>query len=149
MRAVAQRVRSARVTVAGEEVCRMGEGLLALVGVRREDGLRDAEELARRLIHLRVFADADDRMNRSLLDAGATLGVVSQFTLYGDARQGRRPSYVSAASAEHAEPLIDALVAAARGHGAAVVTGRFRAAMDVELVNAGPVTLLLDTEKQV
>lgn len=146
MRAVAQRVSRARVTVAGEVVGEMGAGLLALVGVARGDGPADAEALARKLVHLRVFADAAGRMNVSLLEAGATLGVVSQFTLLGDARQGRRPSWAEAAAPEQAEPLIEALCAAARGLGAPVVTGRFRAAMAVELVNEGPVTILLDTE---
>ena len=126
----------------------MGEGLLALVGVGRDDTPAQAEELARRLAHLRVFGDEDGRMNRSLLEVGGTLGVVSQFTLFGDARQGRRPSYARAAPAEQAEPLIEVLVEAARRLGVPVVTGRFRAMMDVALVNAGPVTILLDTEKQ-
>lgn len=125
----------------------MGPGLLALVGVCRADDATAADDLARRLVHLRVFADAGDRMNRSLLDVGGTLGVVSQFTLCGDARQGRRPSYTAAAPAEAAEPLIERLVQTARGLGVSVVTGRFRAMMDVELVNHGPVTILLDTEK--
>jgi D-tyrosyl-tRNA(Tyr) deacylase len=126
----------------------MGEGLLALVGVGRDDTPAQAEELARRLVHLRVFGDENGRMNRSLLEVGGTLGVVSQFTLFGDARQGRRPSYARAAPAEQAEPLIEVLVEAARELGVPVVTGRFRAMMDVALVNAGPVTILLDTEKQ-
>jgi D-tyrosyl-tRNA(Tyr) deacylase len=148
MRAVVQRVRSARVTVEAEEACCMGEGLLALVGVGRDDRPGQAEELARRLVHLRVFGDENQRMNRSLLEIRGTLGVVSQFTLFGDARQGRRPSYARAAPAEQAEPLIEVLIEAARGLGVPVVTGRFRAMMDVALVNAGPVTILLDTEKQ-
>ena len=126
----------------------MGEGLLALVGIGRDDTPAQAEELARRLVHLRVFADEDQRMNRSLLEVGGTLGVVSQFTLFGDARQGRRPSYARAAPAEQAELLIEVLVEAVRELGVPVVTGRFRAMMDVALVNAGPVTILLDTEKQ-
>ncbi len=125
----------------------MGPGLLALIGVSREDGLREAEELGRRLVGLRVFEDAAGRMNRSLLEAGGTLGVVSQFTLYADARKGRRPSWARAAPAAQAEPLVEAVARAARGLGAPVVTGRFRAAMEVALVNAGPVTILLDTEK--
>jgi len=148
MRAVAQRVRAARVTVAGEEVARMGEGLLALVGVAHADGEDQAAELARKLVHLRVFEDAAGRMDRSLLDAGGTLGVVSQFTLLADARQGRRPSYAGAAKGEHAEPLLERLAAEARTLGAPVVTGRFAATMDVELVNVGPVTILLDTDKR-
>ena len=126
----------------------MGPGLLALVGVGREDGPADATELARRLVHLRVYADANDRLNLSLLETGGTLGVVSQFTLMGDARQGRRPSYVKAAPAQQAEPLVEALAEAARSHGVSVVTGRFRAMMEVDLINSGPVTILLDSEKQ-
>jgi D-tyrosyl-tRNA(Tyr) deacylase len=148
VRAVAQRVRSARVVVAGEEVCRMGPGLLALVGAGRGDDPEQARELARRLVQLRVFADPSGRMNLSLLDVGGTLGVVSQFTLYADARQGRRPSYAEAAPAERAEPLLEALVEAARSLGVTVVTGIFGASMDVELVNEGPVTILLDTERR-
>ena len=148
MRAVAQRVRSARVRVAGETLGEMQQGLLALVGVSVEDGPREADELARRLVQLRVFADAEGRMNRSLLEEGGTLGVVSQFTLYADTR-GRRPFFGRAAASEQAEPLMERLVEAARSLGAPVVTGRFGAMMDVELVNDGPVTLLLDTEKQI
>jgi D-tyrosyl-tRNA(Tyr) deacylase len=125
----------------------MGHGLLALVGVGRRDGPEAAEEVARKLVHLRVFEDQERRMNRSLLDTSGTLGVVSQFTLYGAVRRGRRPSYVEAAPAEAAEELVEAVAAAARALGVAVVTGRFRAMMDVELVNAGPVTILIDTDK--
>jgi D-tyrosyl-tRNA(Tyr) deacylase len=147
VQAVAQRVSRARIRVAGETVGTMGAGLLALVGVAREDGPAQAEELARKLVHLRVFADAAGRMNVSLLESGGTLGVVSQFTLLGDARQGRRPSWAAAAPPEQAEPLIEALCAAARALGAPVVTGRFRAEMTVELVNEGPVTILLDTAR--
>lgn len=147
MRAVAQRVRWARVRVGGECVGEMGEGLLALVGVGRDDGSRQAEELAQKLVHLRVFLDQEGRMNRSLIETGGQLGVVSQFTLFGDARRGRRPSYADAAPPERAEPLIQALVAAAEGAGVEVITGRFRAMMEVELLNAGPVTILLDTDK--
>ena len=147
MRAVAQRVKSARIEAGGDEVASMAQGLLALVGVAVDDGADDARELARKLVHLRVFADEQGRMNRSLLDVGGTLCVVSQFTLLGDARQGRRPSFVAAARGELAEPLIDRLVEAAREEGVRVVTGRFGADMDVSLVNAGPVTLLLDTRR--
>ena len=148
MRAVAQRVSHARITVADELVGEMGEGLLALVGVGVDDGEDDARELAAKLAHLRVFPDAEGRMNRSLLETGGALGVVSQFTLLGDARKGRRPSYAGAASPEHAEPLVEALVRAARALGVTVVTGRFRASMEVALVNRGPVTVLLDTKRQ-
>ena len=125
----------------------MGTGLLALVGVGRSDGPSQALDLAQRLVNLRIFADEAGRMNQSLCDVGGMLGVVSQFTLYGDARQGRRPFFGEAAPAEVAEPLIQALVSAAMGAGVAVVQGRFGAKMEVSLVNEGPVTILLDTEK--
>lgn len=148
MRAVVQRVRSARVRVAGEIVSEMGPGLLALVGVGRGDGAGDARDLARRLVHLRVLEDDQGRMNESLCSRGGTLGVLSQFTLLGDVRHGRRPSFAGAAPGEEAEPLIGAVAEAARGYGVSVIEGRFGAAMDVELVNAGPVTILLDTEKR-
>jgi D-tyrosyl-tRNA(Tyr) deacylase len=144
---VAQRVREARVEVAGEAVSSMDEGLLALVGVARDDALDDARELARKLVHLRVFGDDEGRMDRSLLDVGGTLGVVSQFTLMGDARKGRRPSFAGAASPEQAEALVEAVPEAASELGVRVVTGRFRAMMDVHLVNQGPVTILLDTRR--
>jgi D-tyrosyl-tRNA(Tyr) deacylase len=147
VRAVVQRVRSARIAVGAELVGEMGAGLLALVGVGREDTAESAGELARRIVGLRIFNDDSDRMNRSLLDADGTLGVVSQFTLFGDARHGRRPSYMEACPAEQAAPLIEAVVEAARELGAPVVTGRFQADMEVSLVNSGPVTILLDTER--
>jgi D-tyrosyl-tRNA(Tyr) deacylase len=148
LRAVVQRVLSARVRVGAETVAEMAGGLLALVGVARGDGLEQARELARKLVELRVFEDEAGRMNRGLLEVGGTLGIVSQFTLLGDARKGRRPSWQDAAAPEVAEPLLDALAEEARRAGAPVVCGRFRARMEVELVNAGPVTLLLDTEKR-
>jgi D-tyrosyl-tRNA(Tyr) deacylase len=147
VRAVVQRVSQARIRVGQETVSRMGAGLLALVGVSRTDDAAQARDLARRLVELRVFAGDDGRMNRSLLEVGAGLGVVSQFTLLGDARRGRRPSFHAAAPAAQAEPLIDELVQAARGLGAQVTAGRFQAHMEVELVNDGPLTILLDTEK--
>lgn len=125
----------------------MGEGLLVLVGVARDDTPDDARELAMKLVHLRVFPDPQGRMNRSLLDSGGTLGLVSQFTLLGDVRQGRRPSYAAAAPAERAEPLFSAVVESARAAGIPVETGRFRAEMDVSLVNTGPVTILIDTRR--
>lgn len=148
MRAVAQRVLRARVGVDGTVVAEMGPGLLALIGVGKDDGPETAQELARKLVHLRVFANAEGRNEASLLDVGGTLGVVSQFTLFGDARKGRRPSYFDAAPPEHAEPLVAEVAEAARGLGVPVVTGRFRAAMQVELVNDGPVTILLDTDRR-
>lgn len=147
MRAVVQRVRSAEVRVGDDVACQMGEGLLAFVGVGRSDDAQSAAALAQRIVGLRIFSDASDRMNRCLLDTGGTLGIVSQFTLYGDARHGRRPSFAAASPADQAAPLIEAVVDAARALGVPVVTGRFQAAMEVSLVNAGPVTILLDTEK--
>ncbi len=133
--------------VEGEIVSEMGKGLLALVGVARDDAETDADELARKLVHLRIFPDAEGRMNRGLLETGGTLGVVSQFTLLGDTRKGRRPAFVESAPPEIAEPLVERVVAAARSLGAPVVTGRFRAHMQVHLVNDGPVTLWVDTRK--
>jgi D-tyrosyl-tRNA(Tyr) deacylase len=126
----------------------MGAGLLALVGVDRADDESDAAQLAEKLVYLRVFPDEQGRMNRSLLEAGGELGLVSQFTLLGDCRKGRRPSYDRAAPPEHAEPLLELLGRAAARLGVPVVTGRFRATMQVELRNEGPVTLLLDTRRE-
>ena len=146
MRAVAQRVSEARVEVDGEVVGELEDGLLALVGVAVDDGPDDASALAKKLCHLRIFEDDEGRMNRSLLETGGTLGVVSQFTLMGDVRKGRRPSWARAAAPADAEPLIQAVIAAARAEGAPVVSGRFQARMDVYLVNRGPVTLLVDTK---
>lgn len=142
-----QRVRWARIRVDATIVGEMGAGLLALVGVGQGDTPESAAELARKLVQLRVFEDAAGRMNASLLEVGGTLGVVSQFTLFGDVRKGRRPSFTAAGLPEMAEPLIEAVCAAARSLGAPVVTGRFRAHMQVELLNDGPVTLLVDTER--
>ncbi len=147
MRAVAQRVRCCTIRVGDERVGEMGQGLLALVGVARGDTPADAEQLASKLVHLRVFEDEQGRMNLSLLEAGGSLGIVSQFTLLGDCRRGRRPSYADAAPPEEAERLIELLLAAARVLEVPLATGRFRAHMSVELTNDGPVTLLLDTRK--
>jgi len=147
LRAVVQRVSQASVDVDGERVSEMGEGLLVLVGVGLRDTDRDATDLARKLVGLRIFEDADGKMNRSLEDTGGSLGLVSQFTLWADVRKGRRPSFGDAAPPEIARPLFERVVAEAVGLGVPVVTGRFRAMMDVTLVNAGPVTILLDTER--
>lgn len=143
-----QRVSHAAIRVEGALIAEMGTGLVALVGVARDDGPTQACELAERIVHLRIFPDAEGRMNRSLLETGGTLGVVSQFTLMGDARKGRRPAFTAAAPGSHAEPLVDALAGAARGLGVPVVTGRFGAQMQIALRNEGPVTILLDTERQ-
>jgi D-tyrosyl-tRNA(Tyr) deacylase len=148
MRAVVQRVASAGVDVAGEAVARIGPGLLALVAVGREDSAKDAEDLAHKIIHLRIFEDADERMNRDLVETGGSLCVVSQFTLFGDVRKGRRPFFGEAADPEHAAPLIEHLAKTAREAGINTETGRFQARMDVHLVNQGPVTILLDTQKR-
>lgn len=131
-----------------ELVGEMGEGLLALVGVAANDTDDDAADLAGRLVNLRVLPDAEGRMNRSIRDTGGVLGVVSQFTLLGDARKGRRPSWADAAAPEVAEPLVAAVVDSARAVGVPVITGRFGAHMQVELCNDGPVTLLLDTARR-
>ena len=147
MRAVAQRVSSCSITVGDECVSDMQEGLLALIGAARGDKPEDAVQLATKLVHLRVFPDPEGRMNRSLLETGGTLCIVSQFTLLGDCRKGRRPSYADAAPPEEAEQLIELLVAEAGSLGVPTVTGRFRASMRVNLCNEGPVTLLLDTRR--
>ena len=139
-----QRVRRASVTVDGEVVGAIGPGLLALVGVTHDDGPEQAAKLASKIAHLRVFDDEAGVMNRSLLDSGGAVAVVSQFTLYGDTSRGRRPSWIEAARPEHAEPLVDAVVEELRALGLTTATGVFRADMLVELVNDGPVTLLLE-----
>lgn len=147
MRAVVQRVSEASIEVEGERVAEMGEGLLVLVGVGLRDTERDAADLARKLVGLRIFEDGEGKMNRSLVDTGGALGLVSQFTLWADVRKGRRPSFGDAAPPEAAEPLFARIVVEAEALGVPVVTGRFRAKMRVSLVNAGPVTILLDTER--
>ena len=147
MRAVVQRVTSARVTVAGEVVGAIADGLLVLVGVGQNDELAAAAALAEKVVGLRIFSDAEGKMNLALADTGGALLAISQFTLFGDVRKGRRPSFVAAKAPEQAEPLFEAFCAAARALGVRVETGRFRADMQVELVNSGPVTILVDTER--
>ncbi len=146
MRALVQRVHEATVTVAGDEVGRIGRGLLAFVGVTHDDTPAEARRLADKIHQLRIFPDEDGVMNRSAEDVGVAVLVVSQFTLYGDTTRGRRPSWVAAARPDQAEPLVDAVTARLRGRGCAVSTGVFRADMDVALVNDGPVTLLLEVD---
>ena len=148
MRAVVQRVSEARVRVAGEEVGRINQGILVLLGVGHKDGRQDAEYMAEKVVHLRIFADEQGKMNRSLLDVGGGLLAVSQFTLWGDCRKGRRPSFVAAAEPAKAERLYEAFIAHARNLGVTVASGRFQEMMEVSLVNDGPVTLLLDSEKE-
>jgi D-aminoacyl-tRNA deacylase len=132
------------VTVAGEVVGEIDAGLCVLVGVTHGDGQETARRLADKLWGLRIMADELGRMDRSVAETGGQVLVISQFTLYGDTRKGRRPSYVAAARPEHAEPLVDEVVAALRSLGARVETGRFGADMQVELVNDGPVTILVE-----
>lgn len=141
-----QRVARARVTVESDTAGEIGRGLLVLVGVAPGDTVADADVLADKLVGLRIFADEDGRMNRSVVDVGGGILVVSQFTLYGDTRKGRRPSFVGAAPPEEAEPLIELLVVRLRDRGVTVATGRFGAMMSVELVNDGPVTLVVDVK---
>ena len=148
MRAVLQRVSRASVTVGGEVVGQIGRGILVLLGVEPEDTEDDARQLADRTIALRIFDDADGKMNLSLEEIDGALLVVSQFTLLGDCRKGRRPSFVGAAPPELAEKLYNTFIGAVGSKGIPVATGRFRAMMDVELVNDGPVTLLLDSRKR-
>ena len=144
MRALVQRVSEARVTVAGDVVGSIGVGLCALIGVTHDDTEATARKLAEKVWHLRVFPDDEGQMNRSVGDVSGEVLVVSQFTLYGDTSRGRRPSWIAAARPEQAEPLVDAVAEHLRGLGASVATGRFRADMQVDLVNDGPVTLVLD-----
>jgi D-tyrosyl-tRNA(Tyr) deacylase len=148
VRTVVQRVSRAEVRVANEVVGRIGVGLLALVAAGDDDGDADVSYTVDKLVGLRIFADDAGNMNRSVVDVGGSLLIVSQFTLFGDARKGRRPSFVKAMQPGPAEALYDKVVAAARATGIPVETGRFRAMMEVDLVNDGPVTLLLDSKRQ-
>jgi D-aminoacyl-tRNA deacylase len=145
MRAVLQRVSRAQVAIAGEVIGGVGPGLLVLLGVAPSDSLAQAEWLADKVVGLRVFGDEAGKMNRSVAEVGGGVLVVSQFTLFGDCRKGRRPSFLGAAGPEIAVPLYEAFVQAVRALGVPVQTGRFGADMQVELVNDGPVTLVLDT----
>ncbi len=147
MRACVQRVSQAQVTVAGEVVGRIERGLLVLLGVATDDTDEDARLMAEKIIGLRIFEDEASKMNLALAEAAGAMLVVSQFTLLGDCRKGRRPSFIAAAGPELAERLYQAFVSAIAAAGIRVETGRFRAQMDVMLVNDGPVTLLLDSRK--
>ncbi len=145
MRAVIQRVSRASVTVDGREISAIGRGFLVLVGVTHSDTRAEADWLARKIAGLRLFEDEAGKMNLGLADVGGAVLVVSQFTLYGDARKGRRPGFTDAARPEQAEPLIAYFVEQLRKEGLTVATGQFQAHMEVALVNDGPVTLWLDT----
>ena len=148
MRAVVQRVSRASVVVDGETVGRIDKGLLVLLGIADDDTQQDVIYLAQKIAGLRIFEDGQGKMNLSLSDVGGGMLVVSQFTLLGDCRKGRRPSFVRAARPEKAQALYGSFVAEVRGQGIAVETGRFQEHMQVELVNDGPVTLLVDSRKQ-
>jgi D-tyrosyl-tRNA(Tyr) deacylase len=148
MRAVVQRVNEARVSVSGRTVGAIGKGLLVLLGVGREDQEGDADALAEKIAGLRIFADEQDKMNRSAADLHAEVMVISQFTLYGDARRGKRPSFSGAAPPDRARALYEYVVRRLGALGVSkVATGEFQAMMDVSLTNAGPVTILLDSRK--
>lgn len=147
MRAVVQRVTRASVSVDGEQIASIAHGLLVLLGVGLGDGPADADYIANKIHGLRIFADDEGRMNRSVVDAGGAVIVVSQFTLHGDCRKGRRPSFDGAAPPALAEALYEDVVRRLRETGLSVGTGRFQADMAVELVNDGPVTLLLDSRR--
>jgi D-tyrosyl-tRNA(Tyr) deacylase len=145
MIACIQRVSEASVTIDNQVVGRIGPGLVVLLGVGKGDGEQDARQLATKICELRIFEDNDGKMNRSLLDVNGQLLAVSQFTLLADCRKGRRPSFIDAAPPDDAERLYEVFVAAVRSQGVVTETGRFRAMMQVALVNDGPVTILLDT----
>ena len=147
MRAVVQRVSKARVSIEGTRVGEIERGFLVLLGVGREDREADADYLAAKILQLRVFEDAEGRFNLSLLDIGGKILVVSQFTLFGDCRKGRRPSFTEAAEPQRAQKLYHRFVAKLEENQITVATGEFQAHMAVELVNDGPVTLLLDSKK--
>jgi D-tyrosyl-tRNA(Tyr) deacylase len=144
MRAVIQRVAKASVTVDEKTVGQIGEGFLVLIGIGQEDGAADAEAIVDKMLGLRIFPDDENRMNRSVIDVGGSVLVVSQFTLLADVRKGRRPSFTNAAPPDRADALVDEIVGLIRRRGVAVETGRFGAMMDVELLNAGPVTIVID-----
>ena len=147
MRAVVQRVSRAKVTVEGSIVGEIGSGLLVLLGVGKDDVREDADHLVQKIVGLRIFEDADGKMNRAVSEIGGKVLVVSQFTLYGDVRRGKRPSFDAAAAPEQAHELYEYFVEQVRAAGLHCETGQFQEMMDVELVNAGPVTILLDSKK--
>ncbi len=148
MRAVIQRVKSASVKVDGELVSEIGSGLLIFLGVAHNDTEKELEYIANKVANLRIFEDADGKMNLSLLDTGGSALVVSQFTLYGDCRKGRRPSFIDAARPEVANDLYEQLISLLNDMNISTHGGTFQAMMDVELINDGPVTILLDSDKQ-
>jgi D-tyrosyl-tRNA(Tyr) deacylase len=148
VRAVIQRVTSARVIIDGQEYSRIGVGILVLLGVEKEDTVADGEMLARRIVELRIFEDDAGKMNRSIVEAGGQILAVSQFTLLGDCRRGRRPSFDPAAPPDVARELYQKFVEQIAGLSIPVKTGVFQAMMDIELTNQGPVTFILDSRKR-
>lgn len=148
MRAVIQRVKSASVKVDGELVSEIGAGLLIFLGIAHDDSQAEIDYIANKVSNLRIFEDADGKMNCSLLETGGSALVVSQFTLYGDCRKGRRPSFIHAARPEVANALYEAFIATLKQQNIETYGGTFQAMMDVELINDGPVTILLDSDKQ-
>jgi len=149
VRAVVQRVSSAKVTVDGNVTGEIGRGILLLLGISKDDSTATADYILEKVINLRIFDDFAGQMNLSLLEADCGMLVVSQFTLYGDTRRGRRPSYIQAAAPDDAKPLYDYFVMRAAEKVNPLATGKFQAMMDVELVNDGPVTIILDSEKTI
>jgi len=147
MRAVVQRVKSATVSIDTDHIASIGRGLVVFLGVGKDDDIADVEYLVEKMPHLRIFQDEGEKFNLSLMDVGAEILVISQFTLFGDCRKGRRPSFTEAADAECARNLYDHFVFRLEGKGLRVQAGRFQAMMMVSLVNDGPVTLLLDSKK--
>lgn len=146
MRAVVQRVKESSVTVGGDIIGKIGAGLLVFLGISKEDKIEDVNFLSDKILNLRIFEDENKKMNRSILDTGGEILVVSQFTLLGDCRKGRRPSFIDAAEPEKANELYEKFVDKIRGRGIKVKTGIFRAMMDVSLVNDGPVTLIVESK---
>ncbi|BHH84887.1 D-aminoacyl-tRNA deacylase [Desulforhopalus sp. 52FAK] len=149
MRTVVQRVSRAQVSIDGIVTGAIAEGLVVLVGIQAEDSTKDLQWLAEKIVHLRIFEDDSGKMNNSLTDIGGEMLIISQFTLYGDCRKGRRPGFSTAAPPQIAEPLYQQFIHEVQEKGIKVVTGTFQADMQVELINDGPVTLLLDSEKKI
>ncbi|MCI5209043.1 MAG: D-tyrosyl-tRNA(Tyr) deacylase [Candidatus Electrothrix sp. ATG2] len=148
MRAVIQRVTSAKVTVDDRQTGAIGEGLLVLLGVHKDDEQKDITWLADKIINLRIFEDKDGKMNHSLTDTGGSMLIVSQFTLLADCRKGRRPSWSEAAPPDKARQMYEEFIQVVADHGIPTATGEFQAMMEVSLVNSGPVTILLDSHKK-